>query len=94
MIKMETELSRIAKALERLAAALEKERHDHVPFETVIPTLYSKESILKYASEDELFALFHTFKEYYNKVTLDSEAFSPLDSEIGEVIRQLKQNYK
>lgn len=78
----------IAKALRRIATAMEAQI-SHKEKE-----IYKKENILKYAREDELFALFHTFKEYYNQAVHDVEAFTPLDHEIGEVVKKLKENYK
>jgi hypothetical protein len=92
----------IAKAIEHLATVIEKEDE---------ASLYSadgkkiqklgeltKETILKYTSEDELFAVFHTFEEYWNQIMLKDDRtldeFRPTDAQIGEVIKHLKQKYK
>ena len=64
---------------------------------------YTKESILKNADVNELFALFHTFKEYYNECA-DSEIsiafcesfvtrFEPTDAQLYRVIEKLKETY-
>lgn len=52
----------------------------------------TKENIFKNASEDELFALFHTFKEYHNELVLPK--WHILDADIGKLIKQLKEVYK
>ena len=102
----------IARQLKRLADAQEKKNVEKAVQETLkVAYLFNtekelanwlvKENILRYANEDELFALFHTFKEYYNELPgvkdssrgWDSQ-FMPMDSQIGEVIKKLKLNYK
>ena len=90
----------IARALSRIATAMEKNAKPWEPSPSVLRNLdeqraviYTKEFILKYASEDELFALFHTFKEHYNE-TCPINPFEPLDQQIGETIKRLKANYK
>ncbi len=58
--------------------------------------MYTKEQILRCASEDELFALFHTFEQYLREQMLDrtgSEGPVVLDSDFGVVITKLKANY-
>jgi len=96
----ENTMPEIVKALNRIATAMEKKRLKISGTEKDlgwrVAVVFSKENILKYTSEDELFALFHTFKEYYNenrKVPLDYP-FEPLDEQIGETIKRLKANYK
>jgi hypothetical protein len=75
----------IAKELERIATAMEKQT---TPLEPI-----TKETILKYASEDELFALFHTFKEYWNEAHSEALQFKPLDQDLGLVVAEMKKNY-
>lgn len=61
---------------------------------------YTKENILKNSSEDELFCLFHTFKEYWNENIAGKPSweevpeFRPTDKQIGEVIALLKKKYR
>jgi hypothetical protein len=101
----------IKEQIKRLATAMEQNK-DVQNFKEVAKEVhkiaYTKENILKHTSEDELFALFHTFKEYYNELQegkhsvgtkhiLDAGSgltWSPLDKDIGEVITKLKANYK
>lgn len=86
----------LAKAVEHLATAVEKEKTSLNPEATI----YTKENILKYATEDELFALFHTFKEYYNRDYAgvpsfeETPEFKPLDKQIGETVRRMKNECK
>ena len=80
------DIPEIARQLKRLADALEKPM--------------TKEYILKTASEDELFCLFHTFKEYFNENIAgkpsweEAPEFRPLDKQIGEVVALLKKTYR
>jgi hypothetical protein len=86
----------INKSLKRIADAMEQNK---MPPTTEVLT---KELIIKYASEDELFAVFHTFKEYLRENLrinqFDSELQRGLnrlpDKEIGDVIKKLKETYK
>lgn len=88
--------------LKRLADAEEK-RMKHLP--ELFAEWATKENIFKYASEEELFCIFHTFAHYWNQVTghpysgdgaplVDDQEFTPTDNQIGEVIKELKENYK
>ena len=56
---------------------------------------FTAENIVKHASDDELFSLFHRFKEYYNRFVEKEDRlmaqFNPLDCEIGEIVKQLKK---
>ena len=87
----------IKNQLKRIANALEAQD----PVIKVVPPkhILTKESILKYTSEDELFALFNTFKEYMRTHLKEDDVFQQgashiLDRDIGEIIKQLKANYK
>jgi hypothetical protein len=91
----EVDVPQIAKALTQIATALDRE--PAVPWKMATSTIYTKENILKYASEDELFAVFHTFEQYMREQVLDrcgSEGPVILDSDFGKVIKKLKANYK
>ena len=65
-----------------------------------MPKVLTKENILKLASEDELFALFHTFKEYFNRDYAgvpsfeETPEFKPTDKQIGETVKRMKNEYK
>jgi hypothetical protein len=91
-------LPALVKAMNRLADAKEAENKILSKFFGM-----TKDDIIKYASEDELFALFHTFKEYFNQLLKDegysktSQALYGMivkDSQIGDIIKKLKENYK
>lgn len=90
----------LAKALNRIATAMEaKQEHPLLAFPTIqdLQEWLTKETVLKHASEDELFALFHTFKEYLKELWANQgkkEDIVFLDSDLGKVIKKLKANYK
>jgi len=65
-------------------------------------TELTKEFIVKNTSENELFALFHAFKEHFNEMLKEqlSETSYALycltmrDEQIAAVIKRLKKNYR
>lgn len=86
----------IAAHLGTIAAIMERQQK---PASVDWDVVMTKESILHNASEDELFALFHTFKEYLTEHLQGDPTFSAgikhvIDRDIGEIIKKLKANYK
>jgi len=57
-------------------------------------TTLTKEEIIKRTDEDELYALFHTFIWRLNEKVSLSEQWVILDKEIGELIKEMKRDYK
>lgn len=104
-IYYEHTMPEMVKALNKIATAMEKQQRPELQIAYIfktdkeLATWLVKENIFRYASEDELFALFHTFKEYYNEYLRQKnrgvEGFiRVLDIDIGEVIKMLKKEYK
>jgi hypothetical protein len=92
------DIPNLIEAVTKLATAIEnqneKQTLGHIEYEHPIKDeLYDADNILKYASEDELFSVFHKFKEYWNKM-YSPNVFEPSDGQIGVIIEQLKQTYK
>ena len=85
-------LPSLVKSIEHLATALEKQQ---MPQLTEVVSNLDADEIIKNSSEDELFSLFHKFKEYWNQMYGPKETmFEPRDTQIGVIIEQMKQNYK
>jgi hypothetical protein len=88
------DIPNLVEAITKLATAIEKKDDKWLTQKHPIrEELYDADNILKYASEDELWSVFHKFKEYWNKMYPEN-IFDPEDSQIGVIIEQLKETYK
>ena len=67
---------------------------DRETIDGIIRRRYTKEEILKHASEDELYALFHTFIWRRNEHVSFSGQWIILDKDVGELIKEMKRDYK
>lgn len=82
----------IHQALNRIANAMEKPSDATVTYHHLLAEGLTKETILQNASIDELWCLFHTFKEYWNEM-YSPDVFKPRDDQIGKIVEKLKAAY-